>query len=103
MTWKPLPCQSCGALLNASGQQEPVKCDYCGAELTVLVAERIEVRQEAHVPEAILIAQPLPAARHPPAAPPQEQSSRAESQSLDVPFWARRLISRAIREFFRRR
>jgi DNA-directed RNA polymerase subunit RPC12/RpoP len=103
MTWKSLACQTCGATLNPSGQQNLVKCDYCGTELTVLVAERIEVRREATIPEAILIAEPLPAPRQPEApSPPPQEPSRAESESQHVPFWARYLINRTIREFFRR-
>jgi hypothetical protein len=89
-----------------------VKCEFCGVELTVLVAERIEVHQATQIPEAILIAEPMPAPRPPPAEPPRavppvpERAQRPlpmESESLDIPPWASRLFFRAIREIFRRR
>jgi hypothetical protein len=111
MSLQQLSCQFCGATLRAPEQPDRVKCDYCGAELTVLVAERIEIRQEAHIPEAILLAEPLPAPRTapgPPPAPPApptpaQHSSTARSERLDIPPWAERLLFRAVREFFRRR
>ena len=112
MTLQPLACHCCGAALPAPGQQDLVKCEFCGAELTVLVAERIEVHQATQIPEAILIAEPLPA-RLPPAEPPRapapppaertQRPSQADSESLDIPPWAGRLLFRAIREIFRRR
>jgi hypothetical protein len=112
MSLQPLTCQFCGAALQASAQQNHVKCDFCGAELTVLVAERIEVIQQTHIPEAILLAEPLPAPpppqaeRPPPPAPvaaPKPERPRAAEENLDVPPWASRLLFRAIREIFRRR
>ena len=113
VTLQPLACHSCGAALPAPAQQDLVKCEFCGAELTVLVAERIEVHQATQIPEAILIAEPMPASRPapaesprapvPPTQAPVERPSRTESQSLDIPPWASRLFLRAIREIFRRR
>jgi DNA-directed RNA polymerase subunit RPC12/RpoP len=111
MTLQPLACQSCGAALGSVEQQDLVKCEYCGSELTVLVAERIEVRQATGIPEAILLAQPLPAPYQPPAAspppaappPPPQRAAQAQSERLDVPPWVGRLLFRAVREIFRRR
>jgi hypothetical protein len=125
MSLRSLTCQGCGAALPAPVQQDPVKCEFCGAELIVLVAERIEVHQATPIPEAILLAEPLPArpAVHapPPApAPVPERSergdfsrgissnadrgprdSRSQSEIPDIPPWAERLFFRAIREIFR--
>jgi hypothetical protein len=118
MSLQPLTCQSCGATLPAPVQQDLVKCDFCGAELIVLVAERIEVHQATPIPDAILLAEPLPPPRpvspEPPRAPGHERvergdfgsglrGSRAESPVRDIPPWAERLFFRAIREIFRRR
>jgi hypothetical protein len=109
MSLQPLACQSCGAALRCV-EQDLVKCEYCGAELVVLVAERIEVREAAGIPEAILIAEPVSAPRPPPAAPPpapvpppSEPASPANSERLDISPWVERLLFRTVREIFRRR
>ena len=129
MSLQPLTCQSCGAALPAPAQQDLVKCEFCGAELIVLVAERIDVHQATPIPEAILLAEPLPPSRpvatEPPRAPSSSvpervergdfsgglrgdsggglRGSRTESHVPDIPPWAERLFFRAIREIFRRR